>query len=582
MKRFMVAVLVLILALSVATPSSARDFVPEGVDPLVEDKIAFTVEDLRNGPGYVSLLMKPKAPEDGPHGLWCLSFTTENCKLSRGHTVQAHAIIPACEATEGHCIESFYLETSTSGRVKAEQVTGFQTGFNFPALEQLNTPAGAGPSLWRVPGVTHAGGTDLYVVAVNSSFSITDGETVHYGSLSGAIYPVIEISGPNYRPSEVKQVTLNGQRIWAHDNGEQGSNDGCILTTTRKCWARDEFAPGVRAELNVRASSEITGWLHGRLASPNISISPIDRAQNLFTINAEPVEVPIMYAETQYSSLTIEEKELFQNWFAGGGFANGKQWLKFPSYEDRSRVLISKFGEAAGNRAAAIKTSWQFNSITNNQQQAACYANQKGLVGLVTTNAMAYDQAAPEFKNGSLNYSVAGLHLLPDGSKAIGAYDLLIRSDVARCLYGFTNAPVSAKISVLSSEGENIVASTMVSEVDGWLKLAAYGFTFSEKNISVQIFQPQSVALGTFKASQDSLNLSQRAKALVFLNKSLGASRVICNATYFGPKARSAAIEKARLACNFVRTRGLEADAQILATPTARKSENLKVYLRSN
>lgn len=582
MKRFMVAVLVLILALSVATPSSARDFVPEGVDPLVEDKIAFTVEDLRNGPGYVSLLMKPKAPEDGPHGLWCLSFTTENCKLSRGHTVQAHAIIPACEATEGHCIESFYLETSTSGRVKAEQVTGFQTGFNFPALEQLNTPAGAGPSLWRVPGVTHAGGTDLYVVAVNSSFSITDGETVHYGSLSGAIYPVIEISGPNYRPSEVKQVTLNGQRIWAHDNGEQGSNDGCILTTTRKCWARDEFAPGVRAELNVRASSEITGWLHGRLASPNISISPIDRAQNLFTINAEPVVVPIMYAETQYSSLTIEEKELFQNWFAGGGFANGKQWLKFPSYEDRSRVLISKFGEAAGNRAAAIKTSWQFNSITNNQQQAACYANQKGLVGLVTTNAMAYDQAAPEFKNGSLNYSVAGLHLLPDGSKAIGAYDLLIRSDVARCLYGFTNAPVSAKISVLSSEGENIIASTLVSEVDGWLKLAAYGFTFSEKNISVRIIQPQSAVLERFKNAQKKLSTWQMVQADNFARRTVGASKVICNATYFGSKGRTVALAQAKMACDRITLLNPETRTEIKASAVRKASDAMRVYLKNS
>ncbi len=582
MKRFIIAALALLLTSCLAMPSSARDFVPVGVDPLVEDKIAFTVEDLRNGPGYVSLLMKPKAPEDGDHGLWCLSFTTENCKLERGYTVQAHAIIPACTNDEGHCIESFYLESSSSGRVRAEQITDFATGFSFPALEQLKTPVGAGPSLWRVPGVFHAGGTDLYVVAVNSSFSVTDGLVVRYGALSAAIYPVVELSGPRYRPSAVEQVTLNGQTIWVHDNGEQGSNDGCVLTTIGKCWARDEFASGVRAELNVRASSEIAGWLHGRLASPSISIKPIDATQNLFTVNAEPVEVPIMYAETQYSSLTTDEKELFENWFAGGGFANGKQWLKYPSYENRARVLISKFGEAAGNRAAAIKSSWQFNSISNNQQQAACYANQKGLVGLVTTNAMAYDQAAPEFKNGSLNYSVAGLHLLPDGSKAIGKYDLLIRSDVARCLYGFTNAPVSAKISVLTAEGENIVASTLVSEVDGWLKLAAYGFTFSEKNISVRIIQPQSAILEKFKPSQKKLSTWQMVQADSFARRTVGANKITCNATYFGSKVRSAALTQAKAVCDRIKLLSPETATEIKVSSVKKASDALRVYLKSS
>jgi hypothetical protein len=280
--------------------------------------------------------------------------------------------------------------------------------------------------------------------------------------------------------------------------------------------------------------------------------------------------------------LTTDEKELFENWFAGGGFANGKQWLKYPSYENRARVLISKFGEAAGNRAAAIKSSWQFNSISNNQQQAACYANQKGLVGLVTTNAMAYDQAAPEFKNGSLNYSVAGLHLLPDGSKAIGKYDLLIRSDVARCLYGFTNAPVSAKISVLTAEGENIVASTLISEVDGWLKLAAYGFTFSEKNISVRIIQPQSAILEKFKPSQKKLSTWQMVQADSFARRTVGANKIICNATYFGSKGRSAALTQAKAVCDRIKLLSPETATEIKVSSVKKASDALRVYLKSS
>ena len=582
MKRLVSTLLSLGLIATLALPSNARDFVPEGVDPRVEDKIAFTVEELRNGPAFVSLLMKPLEDSSANNNQWCLSFTTENCRLERGSKVQAHAILPVCEGAEGNCIESFYLETSTSGRVKAEHITGFPTGFGFPTLEQLGTPAGSSPSLWRVPGVTHQGGSDLYVVSVNSSFLVADGLVVYYGGISASIYPVIELTGPRYKPSVVQQTLLDGRSTWVHDNGEQGSNEGCALTTTGKCWARDEFGPGVRAELSVRASNQIAGWLHGRLASPNISIKPVSSTQNLITVNAEPVEIPIMYAEVQYSTLTSDEKKLFEASFGGGGFANGKRWLKFPSFENRSRTLISRFAKSVGEKAAATKSSWQFNTITNNQAQASCFANQTGLVGLVTTNAMAYDQAAPEFKDGALNYSVAGLHYLPDGRKAIGVYDLLIRSDVARCLYGFTNAPVSAKISVLTSDGESVVATTQVSERDGWLKLAAYGFTFSEKKIAVRVTQPQSASLNKFKSTQVKLNFWQQSQARIFASKAAGASKVICNATYFGSKNKRVATNQAKSACDYLKSLMPEVATEVGSTAVKRKSDALKVYLKSS
>jgi hypothetical protein len=77
---------------------------------------------------------------------------------------------------------------------------------------------------------------------------------------------------------------------------------------------------------------------------------------------------------------------------------------------------------------------------------------------------------------------------MPDGkTEVLGTYDLVMRSDVARCLYNFNKAPVSATISVTG--GDNNVATTVVSEKNGWLKLAAYGFTFSEKKVKVKLTQ---------------------------------------------------------------------------------------------
>ena len=63
-----------------------------------------------------------------------------------------------------------------------------------------------------------------------------------------------------------------------------------------------------------------------------------------------------------------------------------------------------------------------------------------------------------------------------------------MRSEVARCLYGFSSAPVSASVSITGSD-QTSVATTLVNEKDGWLKLAAYGFNFSNPVIKVRITQ---------------------------------------------------------------------------------------------
>jgi hypothetical protein len=63
-----------------------------------------------------------------------------------------------------------------------------------------------------------------------------------------------------------------------------------------------------------------------------------------------------------------------------------------------------------------------------------------------------------------------------------------MRSDTARCLYSWGKAPLSATVSVVNDKGTKTTATSVVSETkDGWLKMAAYNFTFSKKTIKVKI-----------------------------------------------------------------------------------------------
>jgi hypothetical protein len=144
--------------------------------------------------------------------------------------------------------------------------------------------------------------------------------------------------------------------------------------------------------------------------------------------------------------------------------------------------------------AAGFTSAWNFSTV-NAGQGSSCLTDTSKVLGVVTTNSMAYEGTAPRFVDGSLDYRVAGLHFAPDGKTEVkGTYDLIMRSETARCLYGFTNAPISATISVTSDSGENSIATTQVSEENGWLKLGAYNFTFSNPTVKVKLAQAKAAS----------------------------------------------------------------------------------------
>jgi hypothetical protein len=107
----------------------------------------------------------------------------------------------------------------------------------------------------------------------------------------------------------------------------------------------------------------------------------------------------------------------------------------------------------------------------------------------------------PQFdaKDQSLNYQVAGPHFEKDGKTLFrGTYDLIMRKDVARCLYGFTDAPIKASISIINANGEEIIATEQIAERNNasgeWITLGKYGFTFSSPRLRVKLTQEKVVA----------------------------------------------------------------------------------------
>ena len=150
--------------------------------------------------------------------------------------------------------------------------------------------------------------------------------------------------------------------------------------------------------------------------------------------------------------------------------------------------FVDFYRERVKDTTSGTNTFWNF-TTTSWGDGSNCLQDKSKVLGIVTTNALAYDGSSPSFVDGSLNYRVSGLHLMPNGTTPVlGSYNLVMASDVARCLYGFTNAPIQASVSIVGGESA-VVATTVTGERNGWLSLSAAGFTFSTKTIKVKLSQ---------------------------------------------------------------------------------------------
>lgn len=166
------------------------------------------------------------------------------------------------------------------------------------------------------------------------------------------------------------------------------------------------------------------------------------------------------------------------------------------------------------DKATTSKTYWNFHTLNmwgEGASVAQCSQATGDLAGIVTTNSLVYSAGAPTYnaEQASIDYKLLSPHYQADGTVAIGTYDLVLRGDVARCIYGFSKAPIKASVSIVSADGESKVATTTVEERDGWLYLSAKGFTFSSPTIRVKL--SQSAPAATAKPSTTPSPQSKKA-----------------------------------------------------------------------
>jgi len=489
--KFLIGLVFLLLGTSVL-PTGATETPNRNKQNLSPGTFAFVFSEGNQGSGSIAsflIALQRGSTVPRPQDTYlCSSIQDSRCAGSGTTSFDALSVLGPClPGTPEACVKGLTITGKDGVPHKASLIRVIDAP-TFPADASFNLPEGNATSLWRVKdfegikdyAVTYFLQSHLYKELNENRFSPK--------TFSANIYPYKEIAMANVSKRNFQESVYPDGHIGIIGNGIVTERN-CAWTEKGICGAEQEFDEGVTAELTINAPNSLTGWMHGRLIDPEISVTPIGNRLNELKLKAKPADVPSAYAEIPYSQTTDEMKQLYK--FNSHAMSGSSVRDNVTVAGEMGFRYMSAFQNLLGDKAQIKSTSWKFGSLdgVSNVSQNKCLQSDSKILGLVTTNAMLYENTLPTFDNGFLNYRVGGLHFNPDGTPFKGTYDLVMRSESARCLYGFSNAPVSAEISVVSADGEKQIATTRLSESKDWIHLSAYNFGFSSPTIKMKLKQ---------------------------------------------------------------------------------------------
>lgn len=517
--RIRIVLLISILALALPTASHSADIVPKD---LLSLPIFGTVIQESQAFENISFVTASSTPQDGGsyYNKACTSFEDPRC--ADAPRILGNLIMPVCQsAADKFCIESLEFTKSDGSKESAKLVLEATTQ-KIPASAAYKTGAGGGISVWSAANTLHKGATGNYIVRVAIGVTSVKGKIApRIDGIAASVTPVVmtqDAGAKQARACEKPDPGFGGNPNtsygWAcpDNQPDPATYERCSQLLDGLCFMRQDFISGTRVALNLRINNQVTGWLFGRMSEPNISVTAIDPVTNLLKVEGVAQSVPTLVGYVEKKNLsqfpaiqkvfeerckspgyyTTCEKMIATNFFDG---TLGSGVNRFNDYELFSKQLKAYEGTDLNFK---IDTNWGFGSTSyegRKDAEGACFSDTTKLLGLVTTNAPIYEPGPPKLTEGFLIYKVAGAHHNADGSVFKGTYDFALRSTVARCLYGFTAAPIQSTVSVISGDGSiTNVASEVVQERNGWMTLSAKNFTFSAPIIRIKLSQAKAEA----------------------------------------------------------------------------------------
>jgi hypothetical protein len=490
------------------------------------DRGQVIMQFLDSRPGEVGSSLLPnieigRYPESDPT---CDSLQDAECASGN---IRYQAVIPFCTSpTDVNCIEDVGAIDQDGKKVSASFNRYFPTVAQnqFVGDPRYKLPNGVAGSIFTLPSAAHDGG-DSYYLSVLMSGGGQDLNSIQLSDFSVQLSPIkLEpVSGLGEQDTGWGLVTANqdgnqiGRDVWIDAGPGLTGDNYCAATSYKEalCAQRYAFPANIKFYVKVRTQLAPVGWMHGRISDPDIQLTEAAGVTSI-EVQAFPVAVPAVYKMYRYPEMPQLLKGEYD--VATGGYKKDPNFLNNPnSFVQGGRSIESTDPLQRNNiysptpssvegmeqlklwipfiedKATALLSFWSVRTLTSREMEGSskCFQDSKSVTGIVTTNATQYSAGPPAFskEDGTLNYVVAAPHYGTKGEDFKGSYDLVMRSDVARCVYGFSKAPINATISITSADGTPQIATTLIGERKGWLYLQAKNFEFSAPMIKAKLTQ---------------------------------------------------------------------------------------------
>jgi hypothetical protein len=435
------------------------------------------------------------------------------------------AFLPFCEdGSTTNCILDVNATNSSGKLIKYTKRTYFPKvgAKEFQGNPKFQLPSGSTASVVEFPTLTNGAGSNTYSVGVYviQRFSVTNWAQGTFTSTDPSILAniaAVQLVNGDYKARVTRQITDASGRLNL-DYMALGANIECTVIEDGICGKPVAFPENSTFALKLRLNAKTHGWMHGRLANAQISVSN-EGANGLdVEISGSPSKIPSVLAETTIDKIndsiwgTINGGKIPANYGMVGGMS---PFLGIVA-SNRGTYMMNTFKAMQPfmtDKAVAMPYIWSVRSVERGQVVVAAgqkaldclYANggDKGkILGFVNTNATAYVSGPPTFneQTQSLDYSVAAPHYAKDGSEFKGHYSIQLNANTARCMFGLQGVNLKATLSILNDKGESNVITSVAKEDKGWFNFSVAGFTFSTPTIRLkleEVVQPTSTSSPT-------------------------------------------------------------------------------------
>jgi hypothetical protein len=436
-------------------------------------------------PNYPSIPALTSIDSNG-NTISCESINSEKCKVLKNFSYVAN--YPFCSQTElNDCIEEVFAISSTGKKINASNIEYVPKSPRILNQSSNFHPGGSSKEIFDLPGVMHKGNTTKYALEVLNmgNFTIFD-RSVPFSASS--------YSDPTFYVAITPVNLVQGQYELISELGVQPAkfDRNCVVLDQDRCGMAQGFPANYKFGVTLRMNKQVYGWLHGRMQETTFTSERIATGVKISVVGF-PTVVPSIAGggiSDQFGSALqsrykndLTRSPYFDNFTADRGSAS------LLAFEDWAPIL--------GDRATVMPSLWSLRNIKKDEfaasglraGQCIVSAMKTGIGGIVTTNATAYSSGPPVFNEltQSLDYKVAAPHFDSKGNEFKGYYNLKITAETARCIYNFQAVPLQASISVVSPQGEKVIATTILRSDDKWLELTAANFGFSTPTLRVRL-----------------------------------------------------------------------------------------------